>query len=111
MPAPRRYDLSTPTARKRLPSPPNGRPYWHPIEEGRALEYRRTEGPGTWRCRLYLGGEGYAETLLGLADDTVPADGRTILSFAQALRLAIAWCDSQITPGPGRPQIGTSVEV
>jgi integrase len=99
MPAPRRSDLSTPKARKRLAIPPNGRPYWHPIEEGRALGYRRVDGPGSWRCRYYRESEGYHENVLGLADDTVPADGQDILSFAQALRLAIAWCNEQAAPG------------
>jgi integrase len=100
MPAPSRVDLSTPTARKRLQA--RAKPYWHPIAEGRALGYRRVDGPGLWRCRSYRGAGEYADQDLGLADDTLPADGKDILSFAQALKLAMSWYDSPaiLVPSP-----------
>lgn len=103
MPAPSRVDLSTPTARKRLQA--RAKPYWHPIAEGRALGYRRVEGPGLWRCRSYRGAGEYADQDLGLADDTLPADGKDILSFAQALKLAMSWYDFPAAPVPSPVEV------
>ena len=100
MPAPRQVDLTTSTARKRLKARSNAKPHWYPIEQGRALGYRRLEGPGTWSTRYYHGTGKYSETNLGLADDAMPADGDRVLSFSQALRAAIAWCDGQESETP-----------
>jgi integrase len=105
MPGRRRVDLSTPTARKRLPVRRNSKPHWHPITEGRSLGYRRIEVAGSWCARYYHGSGKYAEETLGLADDVISADGEEILTFAQALKQAIAWCDSQEGSGRGHAQL------
>jgi integrase len=95
MPGPRRVDLFTPTSRRRLPVLRNAKPHWYPITEGCSLGYRRHDGSGTWCARYYRGSGKYFEARIGLADDAVPADGEHVLSFSQALRSAISWCDSQ----------------
>lgn len=55
------------------------------ITEGVALIYRRTkEGYGTWSARIYREGQAYTLRAIGLADDTVEADGDKVFSFSQA---------------------------
>src|SRR5262249_14860289 len=66
-----------------------GKPHWRLIEPGLHLGYRRLSGkPGTWCVRRYIGEQTYTvEALKGVvADDYADADGRTVLSFAQAQR-------------------------
>ncbi len=94
----REFDLSTPTARRRLKPKRNSVPYWRFIAAGRYIGYRPHVGAqnfGTWVVRLYVGGESYQISTLGTADDRVPADGEAVFSYRQALEKAQAWCDSQ----------------
>ncbi|MGB8431137.1 MAG: integrase, partial [Pseudolabrys sp.] len=82
--------LETRTARARLKAV--HKPYFRLIEPGLHLGYRRlASGPGTWVVRRYGGGGKYsvknlftADGQLVIADDYSDADGRGILSFAQA---------------------------
>jgi integrase len=78
--------LDTREARARLKV--RGKPYWRLIEPGLHLGYRRLAGkPGTWCLRRYVGQQAYAvETLGAAADDFGNADGRGVLSYAQAQR-------------------------
>jgi integrase len=55
------------------------------------IGYRRLKGrkgrpaaAGTWVARHYIGGQSYAVEKIGTADDFSDADGKIILSFAQA---------------------------
>jgi integrase len=94
----REFDLSTPTARRRLKPKENSVPYWRFIAAGRYIGYRPHIGAqhfGTWIVRLYRKGENYLISTLGTADDRASADGETILSYRQALDKAQAWCDLQ----------------
>jgi len=70
-----------------------GKPYKRLIEPGLHLLYRRLAGrPGSWAVRRYLGSQAYAESSLGaVADDYADADGKTVLSFAQAQVAALAY--------------------
>jgi len=92
----REFDLSTPTARRRLKPKKNSVPYWRFIAAGRYIGYRPHVGAqhfGTWVARLYVGSENYLFSTLGTADDRAPADGEAVLSYRQALDKAQAWCD------------------
>jgi integrase len=89
--------LETRDARLRLKV--RGRPYWRLLEPGLHLGYRRLAGrPGSWCVRRYVGRQTYAVTALkGVADDFADADGRHVLSFAQAQRAVL---------GQHRPKAG-----
>jgi hypothetical protein len=83
-------NLGSREARTRLKV--RGRPYWRLIEPGLHLGYRRLAGrPGSWCVRCYVGAQTYkVEALRGVvADDYADADGRTVLSFAQAQAVAL----------------------
>lgn len=61
------------------------------IRDGLALSYRRTgAGFGTWAVRIRQANGKYALERLAAADDNAPANGSTVLDFAQAQRAAIA---------------------
>jgi integrase len=85
-------DLGNPTGRTRLK--PRRKPYWRLVSGGQHIGYRRhlsSPHAGTWVARFYLGGERYAECVLGAADDALPADGIKVLDFRQAQDSARAW--------------------
>lgn len=66
-----------------------GKPYWHSIESGLHLGYRRLKGAaGRWCVRYYVGGaKGYDVETIASVDDLSDADGVAILSFWQAQKL------------------------
>jgi len=83
-------DLSTQTSRRRLPR--DGTKRWTRLANGRGLGYRRScAAAGTWYVRVYVGGSAYRMTSIGTADDEATADGRDVLSYRQALEVAIQW--------------------
>jgi integrase len=82
-------NLETRTARSRLKMRKD--PYFRLIEQGLHLGYRRlTSGPGTWVRRQYDGERYRIENIrtpsgeFVIADDYADADGRKVMSFAQA---------------------------
>lgn len=100
----REFDLSTPTARRRLKPKKNSVPYWRFISAGRYIGYRPHKGAqhfGTWVVRLYVGGENYQLATLGTADDRAPADGEAVLNYRQALDKAQGWCELQESKARG----------
>lgn len=66
-------------------------PYWHLIAEGQHIGYRKGVQGGTWIARLYDPTKGRRFRALGVADDTVEADGVRVLSFSQAQEAARRW--------------------
>jgi integrase len=83
--------LDSRTARARLPA--RREPYWHVLEPGCAVGYRRTRGVGTWIAR-WRGGDGRPRyRRLGTADDAgrEKAVGAT-LGFDAAKDAARRWC-------------------
>ena len=78
--------LETRTARALLKSA--AKPYFRAIEQGLHLGYRKGKVGGVWVMRRYLGDQGYSVEKLGIADDTLDADGATILTFAEAQGIA-----------------------
>jgi integrase len=81
--------LESRESRSRLAS--RGKPHYRLLEPGLHIGYRRLKGrkgrpavAGTWVARHYLGSQSYVVEKIGTADDFSDADGRIILSFAQA---------------------------
>jgi len=66
-------------------------PYWHLIAEGQHIGYRKGAQGGTWIARIYDSVNGRHFHSLGVADDTVDADGAQVLSFSQAQEAARLW--------------------
>jgi integrase len=67
------------------------KPVWVRISPGIHLGYRRNEAAGSWSVRSTLAGSGKGKEWIkriGLADDLEKADGRSVLSFWQALDAA-----------------------
>jgi hypothetical protein len=83
-------DLRTKTARSKLK--PRSSAYSQVIANGLALAYRKRSAkkPGRWMLRTRSdGSDRYDFEVLGDADDLADADGRDILSFSQAMGLAL----------------------
>ncbi len=86
--------ITTKAARTRL-AMQDSKPHWKSIAVGLALGWRRgVQGGGTWVARVMLDGR-YREGRLAAADDVLPADGSTVLTFAQAQTQAVAWAARQ----------------
>jgi integrase len=66
-------------------------PFWHLIAEGQHIGYRKGVQGGTWIARIYDSANGRRFHSLGMADDTVDADGANVLSFPQAQEAARTW--------------------
>lgn len=91
--------LDTPTARSRLA--PRADPYWRRISRTCHLGYRRNRsGAGTWVGRFYDGAR-YIKRGLGSADDLLPANGASILSFDQVQAAAREWFTMQARRAAG----------
>lgn len=75
--------LDTRAARSRLKS--SGKPYYRAIDTGLHLGYRKGKTGGRWVVRWYKGKQDYrVESLDGIADDVMDADGNRVLNFSQA---------------------------
>jgi integrase len=80
------YTTTTRTARAKLA--PRRKAYYRQVSAGKTLGYIRRDGaPGAWIVRERKGGR-YEFRTLGVADDLTPTDGRDVLTFAEAMRLA-----------------------
>jgi len=66
-------------------------PHWHLIAEGQHLGYRKGARGGTWIARLNDSVIRRRFKAIGVADDTVDADGIQVLSFQQAQEKARDW--------------------
>src|SRR3954453_13629876 len=99
----RNASLETRTARLRLPI--RRTPYFAKIAKGLRLGYYRGSVAGSWVARCYRGDGVYATEALGIADDTLEADGIKVLDYWQAQEHARAWGERQrlIAAGVVRP--------
>ena len=72
---------------------PRKEPYWLVLEKGRALGYAKGVNGGTWIARYYnpAAHPVRAKKALGAADDVSDADGKMVLSCAQAQEAAREW--------------------
>ena len=81
--------LETRTARTRLRI--RRTPYFAKIAKGLRLGYYRGSISGSWIARCYRGAGVYATEALGIADDTLEADGVKVLDYWQAQGHARRW--------------------
>jgi integrase len=91
--AARNSALETRTARARLRI--RRTPYFAKIAKGLRLGYYRGSISGSWVARWYRGAGVYATEALGIADDTVEADGVKVLDYWQAQDNARRWGQRQ----------------
>ena len=89
----RNSSLETRTARARLR--PRRTPYFAKIAKGLRLGYYRGSVSGSWVARHYRGAGVYATEALGVADDTLEADGVKVLDYWQAQDHARRWGEQQ----------------
>ena len=92
--------LNTPTARAKLGA--RKAPHWMPVTRGCTLGYRKSSEGGRWLAK-YVGEGVRRETTIGPSDDALEADGATILSFAQAQKVARTWFAEQARKAVGLP--------
>jgi integrase len=100
----RDYRLETRSARERLRV--QREPYWRLLERGLYLGYRKLGGgPGAWYLRrrtLGVVAKTYQKQRLATADDFADADGKEVLSYAQAAAAAREVAQ-ELTEGPRTP--------
>jgi integrase len=100
------YTTTTKTARAKLGARP--KPYYRQIGPGKTLGYlRRDSGPGAWVVRERIAGR-YTFRTLGTADDLAAADGRDVLTFEQAMRIATG---ANAAAAVGRLTVGGALDV
>ena len=82
--------LESRTSRGKLPS--RNAPYWCVLSPSVALGYRKGARGGAWLARLHDDETGKrVQEKIGKADDTLDADGLTVLSFPQAQAKVREW--------------------
>src|SRR3954470_24549657 len=96
---PRNSSLESRTARARLRI--RRTPYFAKIAKGLRLGYYRGSVAGSWIARCYRGAGVYATEALGMADDTLHADGIKVLDYWQAQERARGWGERQRVIGWG----------
>ena len=89
----RNSSLETRTARTRLRI--RRTPYFAKIAKGLRLGYYRGAVAGSWIARCYRGAGVYATEAIGIADDTLEADGVKVLDYWQAQEHARRWGERQ----------------
>lgn len=96
-------NLESRAARAKLA--PRKKPYYRLIEQGRHLGYYKGERGGSWTARGFREGR-YVEAKIGMADDTLDANGLDVFSFKQAQTRARDWFERQaqaaLAPEPVR---------
>jgi integrase len=101
----RNSSLETRTARARLRV--RRTPYFAKIAKGLRLGYYRGSVAGSWIARCYRGAGVYATEALGIADDTLEADGVKVLDYWQAQAHARRWGERQRLIAEGMVREGT----
>lgn len=86
-------DINTPAKRAKLP--PRREPYWHQLDRGRFIGYRKTSTGGAWIARL-----GKKQGSLGTG----------LLEWPEAVAAVHEWCDDQTRGGNGKYTFRDSVE-
>jgi integrase len=81
-------------------------PYFAKIAKGLRLGYYRGAVAGSWIARHYRGGGIYATEAIGVADDTLEADGINVLDYWQAQDHAGRWAERQGQIAEGRLRDG-----
>lgn len=90
------HDVSLDNRSARAKLAPRKKAYFRLIEAGRHIGYYKGERGGSWMARLFRNGR-YSEAKIGMADDTLDANGLDVFSFKQAQERARAWFEAQAT--------------
>jgi integrase len=98
--------LQTRESRKKLAA--RDAPYYVEVRRGLHIGYRRGATGGAWSVREHRGGR-FVKRRLGLADDTLPADGLNVLSWAEALQAATGE-DRPTVVKPGKYTVAQAAE-
>jgi hypothetical protein len=85
MPRKARSSFETASARLRLPTKENKKPYWERLGPGLSLGYRRNDHAGSWSIRAADGAGGEWLKRIGTADDYEAANGKDVLNYEQAV--------------------------
>jgi integrase len=104
---PRDARIETREARRRLQINPE--PYWRQVTPGLGVGYLKGVRGGVWRVRAFEAGA-YRKDRLGIADDCADADGKQVLSYAQAVAAALDWSNRDETPDRGRHTVKDAVD-
>src|SRR3981189_2791186 len=96
----RNSSLETRTARSRLRI--RRTPYFAKIAKGLRLGYYRGPISGSWVARGHPGAGIYGTEAVGVADDTLDADGVKVLDYWQAQEHARRWGAGQPVDDQGR---------
>jgi len=87
----RHSKLETRSGRATLPR--RRAPYFAKVAQGLQLGYYRGSTGGAWIARRYVGSGRYETDTVGLADDTVDADGVNVMTYFQAIEAARKWSE------------------
>ena len=89
------------SSRKKLA--PRGPAYFHKLDPGLDVGYRRLRGrPGAWVVRLYEGDGTYRHETFATADDWSPANGVDVLDWRQAQETARRRRDERVRVAAGK---------
>ena len=92
---PRRPQFRPRNPNRARPSAHSPDAYFAKIAKGLRLGYYRGSVAGSWVVRCYRGAGVYATEALGIADDTLDADGVKVLDYWQAQEQARRWGERQ----------------
>ncbi len=97
----RAVKIDSPTSRAELE--PRKTPYWKPLSVGRALGYAKGKRGGSWVASAHIKQATPArrQTVLGMADDHLPADGLQVFTYDQAFKKALAWFEDEVRRAKG----------
>ena len=99
--------LDTQSARAKLAA--QREPYWHKIDRGTHLGYRKGKTGGRWIARTRSPAGKYVFSSLGNADDARDADGAGVLDFYQAQDQARKWFKRQAIEESGDSALLASI--
>ena len=102
----RNAKIDTRTARNKLPA--GDEIHWVSVSQGKAIGYRKGPKGGSWISKIATSAL-RKQITLGAADDTLDANGTTILSYAQAQDKARTWW-GEMEAGPAAPVVIITVE-
>lgn len=104
------HDNRLETRSARLLLRPRKAPYFRSLEPGLALGYRRGKTGGVWIGRRYAEDGSYETARLGIADDKTDSDGKSVLSYANAIKLAREWWQGKQSKGAAQPHADYTVD-
>jgi integrase len=103
---PTAFRLETRNARSKLGE--REEPYYRELRRGLHIGYRRGRTGGSWLLREHRG-DRFVKRRLGAADDTVPSDGVSVLSWEEACAAALG-ADRPTITKPGKYTVAEAAQ-